>query len=179
LGFSNLISTKGLIERSTKYLLGKGMGSEDLKRQAIRAHIVGLITRLENWVKDQRKFMDELQKYGDYITSQDRLSLLLSAQAMLYYIERTLKDFESWLNNPMITSIMPEDMLKELEERLRDIAIEFVKLDIDHTSKYVDILKKMESENEIPDILKLYIEQRGVVQQRGQQGEQGEVPRFM
>lgn len=122
------------------------MGSEDLKRQAIRAHIAGLITRLENWVKDQKRFMDELQKYGDYIVTQDRLSLLLSAQAMLYYIERTLKDFESWLNNPMITSIMPIDMLKELEERLRDIAIEFVKLDIDHTSRYVDILRKMENE---------------------------------
>ncbi|MFB6471046.1 MAG: DUF2153 family protein [Vulcanisaeta sp. AZ3] len=154
------------------------MSSEDLKRQAIRAHIAGLITRLENWVKDQRKFMDELQKYGGYITSQDRLSLLLSAQAMLYYIERTLKDFESWLNNPMITSIMPEDMLKELEERLRDIAVEFVKLDIDHTSKYVDILRKIEN-SEVPDILKLYIEQRGAVQQRGQQGEQEEFPRFM
>lgn len=120
-----------------------------------------------------------MQKYGDYIVTQDRLSLLLSAQAMLYYIERTLKDFESWLNNPMITSIMPIDMLKELEERLRDIAIEFVKLDIDHTSRYVDILRKMENENEIPDILRLYIEQRGIVPQRGQQGEQGEVPRFM
>ncbi|MCG2863323.1 MAG: DUF2153 domain-containing protein [Vulcanisaeta sp.] len=155
------------------------MGSEDLKRQAIRAHIAGLITRLENWVRDQKKFMDELQKYGDYIVNQDRLSLLLSAQAMLYYIERTLKDFESWLNNPMITSIMPVEMLKELEERLRDIAIEFVKLDIDHTSKYIDMLKKIESTNEIPDILKLYIEQRGIIQQRGSQGEQGEVPRFM
>ena len=155
------------------------MGSEDLKRQAIRAHIAGLITRLENWVRDQKKFMDELQKYGDYIVNQDRLSLLLSAQAMLYYIERTLKDFESWLNNPMITSIMPVEMLKELEERLRDIAIEFVKLDIDHTSKYIDMLKKIESTNEIPDILKLYIEQRGIIQQRGSQVEQGEVPRFM
>lgn len=154
------------------------MNPEDLKRQAIRAHIAGLITRLENWVRDQRRFMDELQKYGDYIANQDRLSLLLSAQAMLYYIERTLKDFESWLNNPMITSIMPEDMLKELEKRLRDIAIEFVKLDIDHTSKYVDILKKIEN-SEVPDILKLYIEQRGFLQQRGQQGEQSEVPRFM
>ncbi|WP_069807725.1 DUF2153 family protein [Vulcanisaeta thermophila] len=155
------------------------MSNVDIKRQAIRSHIAGLIARLENWVRDQKKFMDELQKYGDYISSQDRLSLLFSAQAMLYYIERTLKDFESWLNNPMITSIMPIEMLKELEERLRDIAIEFVKLDVDHTSKYVDILKKMESENEIPDILRLYIEQRGIVAQRSQQEEQGEFPRFM
>jgi hypothetical protein len=62
------------------------MGFEDVKRQALRAHITGLINRLEGWVKDQRRFMEELQKYGNYIISQDRLSLLLSAQAMLYYI---------------------------------------------------------------------------------------------
>ena len=154
------------------------MGFEDIKRQALKAHISGLINRLENWVKDQKRFVEELQKYGNYIVSQDRLSFLLSAQAMLYYIERTLKDFESWLNNPMITSIMPIEMLRELEEKLREIAIMFVKLDIEHTSKYIDLLRKIETENAIPEILKLYIEQKGIAVPRGSE-ERREMPRFM
>ncbi len=153
--------------------------SQDYKKQLVRAHIASLITRLESWVKDQKKFMDELIKYGDYIASnQDRLSLLYSAQVMLFYIERTLKDFQSWLTNPMITSIMPIEMLRELEARLRDIAIEFIKLDIEHTSQYVDLLKKLEHENNVPELLKLYLEQRGVISSREQQGRE-EVPRFM
>ncbi len=154
------------------------MSQRDVKTQAIKAHISGLIARLENWVKEQKRFMNELEKYGDYISSQDRLSLLLSAQALLYHIEKILKDFESWLSNPMITSLMSVEMLKELEEKLRRITIEFVKLDIEHTGKYTEILKKLESEESIPEILRLYFEHKAVLTGR-EYGERREMPRVL
>ncbi len=153
--------------------------TEDPKIRLIKEHIEGLIRRLEKWVLDQKRFVSELEKYGEYISgSEDRLSLLYSAQAMLMYIERTLKDFESWLNNPVITSIMPVDLLKELEEKLRKIVIEFVKLDIDHTSKYTELLKKISSEQSLPEILKLYFEHK-LVQATPRETERREMPRFV
>lgn len=155
------------------------MSYEDVKTQAIRAHIAGLISRLENWVRDQKRFMSELEKFGEHINQQDRLALLLSAQAMLYYIERTLKDFESWLSNPLITSIMPVEILKELEERLRKIAIEFIKLDIEHTSKYTEMLRKLEHENIVPEILRLYFEHKGLFQLPREHTERREIPRIL
>ncbi len=151
---------------------------EDPKVRLIKEHIDGLIKRLERWVSDQKRFVSELEKFGQYISNtDDRLSLLYSAQAMLMYIERTLKDFESWLNNPVITSIMPLEMLKELEERLRKIVIDFVRLDIDHTSKYTELLKKISSEPTVPEILKLYFEHKMAHAPR--ESERREMPRFL
>ncbi len=152
---------------------------EDPKTRLIKEHIENLIKRLERWVADQKRFITELEKYGEYISSsEDRLSLLYSAQAMLMYIERTLKDFESWLNNPVITSIMPTDLLKELEEKLRRIVIEFVKLDIEHTSKYTELLKKLSAEQTVPEILKLYFEHK-FAQLTPREPERREMPRFV
>ncbi len=152
---------------------------EDPKVRMIKEHIDGLIRRLERWVSDQKRFINELEKFGQYIASnEDRLSLLYSAQAMLMYIERTLKDFETWLNNPIITSIMPIDLLRELEERLRKIVIDFVKLDIDHTSKYTELLRKISNEPTVPEILKLYFEQK-VAHMARETSERREMPRFL
>ena len=152
---------------------------EDPKVRMIKEHIDGLIRRLERWVSDQKRFINELEKFGQYIASnEDRLSLLYSAQAMLMYIERALKDFETWLNNPIITSIMPIDLLRELEERLRKIVIDFVKLDIDHTSKYTELLRKISNEPTVPEILKLYFEQK-VAHMARETSERREMPRFL
>ncbi len=134
-------------------------------------------------VYGQKKLLDDLDKYGEYAASQDRFALLLSAQAMLFYIERTVKDFESWLSNPLITSVMTTDMLKELEEKLRQIAVSFIKVDVDHTGgEYMELLKKMDVDNAVPELLRLYFEQKGNAQggaPQQQQAERREIPRFL
>ncbi len=155
------------------------MSSSDFKTQLIKSHITNLITRLENWVREQKRFVSELERYGEHIDrSQDRLSLLLSAQAMLHYIERVLKDFESWISNPLITSIMSVDILKDLERKLREIAIEFVKLDLEHTLKYTEMLKNIEHDESQLELLKIYFEHRGVAYNR-EQSERREIPRIL
>lgn len=157
------------------------MENEETVEGQIKNHIRGLMNRLEGWVYGQKKLLDDLDKYGDYATSQDRFALLLSAQAMLFYIERTVKDFESWLSNPLITSVMTIDMLKELEERLRQIAVSFIKVDVEHTGKYMELLKKMDVDNAVPELLRLYFEQKGGAQgaNQQQQAERREIPRFL
>lgn len=156
------------------------MENEETVEGQIKNHIRGLVNRLEGWIYGQKKLLDDLNKYGDYASSQDRFALLLSAQAMLFYIERTVKDFESWLSNPLITSVMTIDMLKELEEKLRQIAVSFIQVDVEHTGSYMELLKKMDVENAVPELLRLYFEQKGNAQNvPQQQTERREIPRFL
>ncbi len=139
------------------------------KRDLIHDYITSMTQRLEQWVREQRRLASELETLGKKMEgTDDRLTLLLSAQAMLAYIERTLKDFESWLNNPMITAVMPLEMLKKLEAMLRAVAVQFINTDIEHTSEYRDLLNKM-AQGDVPDILKLYFQQRVPQQQQAQQ----------
>jgi hypothetical protein len=136
-----------------------------------------MIERLEQWVKEQQRQVRELESHGDAMKVADRLELLYSAQAMLGYIARVLKDFESWLSNPVVTSVMPEDMLRRLEAMLREVAIKFIQVDIAHTSEYKDLLTKFAKEGKVPSVLMLYIQQKPQMPPR-RRGEEGEAPRF-
>jgi hypothetical protein len=136
-----------------------------------------MIERLEQWVKEQERQIRELESHGDAMKVADRLELLYSAQAMLGYIARVLKDFESWLSNPVVTSVMPEDMLRRLEAMLREVAIKFIQVDIAHTSEYKDLLTKFAKEGKVPSVLMLYIQQKPQMPPR-RRGEEGETPRF-
>ncbi len=145
--------------------------------EAVLEYLESMIERLEQWVKEQQRQIRELESHGDAMKVADRLELLYSAQAMLGYIARVLKDFESWLSNPVVTSVMPEDMLRRLEAMLRDVAIKFIQVDIAHTSEYKDLLTKFAKEGKVPSVLMLYIQQKPQMPPR-RRGEEGETPRF-
>jgi hypothetical protein len=145
--------------------------------EAILDYLESMIERLEQWVKEQERQIRELESHGDAMKVADRLELLYSAQAMLGYIARVLKDFESWLSNPVVTSVMPEDMLRRLEAMLREVAIKFIQVDIAHTSEYKDLLTKFAKEGKVPSVLMLYIQQKPQMPPR-RRGEEGETPRF-
>ncbi len=145
--------------------------------EAVLEYLESMIERLEQWVKEQERQIRELETHGDAMKVADRLELLYSAQAMLSYIARVLKDFESWLSNPVVTSVMPEDMLRRLESMLREVAIKFIQVDIAHTSEYKDLLAKFAKDGKVPSVLMLYIQQKPQMPPR-RRGEEGETPRF-
>ncbi|MGC9118120.1 MAG: DUF2153 family protein [Thermoproteus sp.] len=149
--------------------------------EPIMDYLESMMERLEQWVKEQRRIVNDLEAHGKVMEAADRLTLLYSAQAMLGYIGRVLKDFESWLNNPLVTAIMPLDMLRRLEGMLREVAVKFIQVDIDHTSEYRDLLAKYAKEGRVPEVMTLYIMQRGG-QGQGEGGERRrggqETPRF-
>ncbi|MFN3803746.1 MAG: DUF2153 family protein [Pyrobaculum sp.] len=153
------------------------MTHETPTTEMVLEYIESMMERLSQWVKEQEKQVRELEAHSEAIKTADRLMLLYSAQAMLSYIARVLKDFESWLNNPVITSVMPEDMLRRLEGMLREIAIKFIQVDITHTSEYRDLLTKFAREGKVPSVLMLYIQQRPPTPGR-RRGEEGGTPRF-
>jgi hypothetical protein len=145
--------------------------------EAVLEYLESMIERLDQWVKEQQRQVRELESHGDAMKVADRLELLYSAQAMLGYIARVLKDFESWLSNPVVTAVMPEDMLRRLETMLREVAIKFIQVDIAHTTEYRDLLAKFAKEGKVPSVLMLYIHQRPHTPPR-RRSEEGETPRF-
>ncbi|MBP1449003.1 MAG: DUF2153 family protein [Thermoproteus sp.] len=150
--------------------------------EPIMDYLESMMERLERWVKEQQRIINDLEAHGKVMeAAADRLTLLYSAQAMLGYIGRVLKDFESWLNNPLVTAIMPLDMLRRLESMLRDVAVKFIQVDIDHTSEYRDLLAKYAKDGKVPEVITLYIMQRGT-QGQGEGGGRrrggSETPRF-
>ncbi len=153
------------------------MSHETPTPEPVLEYIESMMERLSQWVKEQERQVKELEHIGQTLTQSDRLTLLYSAQAMLGYIARVLKDFESWLSNPVITSIMPEDMLKRLEAMLREVAVKFLQVDIAHTSEYRDLLTKFAKEGKVPIVLTLYVQQKPQMPTR-RRGEEGGTPRF-
>jgi len=145
-------------------------------------YLESMIKRLEQWLEDQKRVIAELDNHGKAMSTSDRYDLLLSAQAMLGYIARILKDFESWLSNPLITSAMPLDMLRRLEEMLRNVAKQFIEVDIAHTSEYKELLERFASEGKVPEIMMLYFSAYrsggGSRRRRGEEGEERGMPRF-
>ncbi|MEM1888627.1 MAG: DUF2153 family protein [Pyrobaculum sp.] len=153
------------------------MSHESPTTEAVLEYLESMIERLEQWVKEQERQIRELETHGNAMKTADRLELLYSAQAMLGYIARVLKDFESWLNNPVVTSVMPEEMLKRLESMLREVAVMFIKVDIAHTTEYKELLSKFAKEGKVPTVLMLYVQQRPQPPQR-RRSEEGGTPRF-
>lgn len=154
------------------------MSHETPTSEAVLEYLESMMERLEQWVKEQERQVKELELHGEAMKAADRLTLLYSAQAMLSYIARVLKDFESWLNNPVVTSVMPEEMLKRLESMLREVAIKFIQVDIAHTSEYRGLLSKFAREGKVPSVLMLYIQQRPPSGPPRRRGEEGGTPRF-
>ena len=72
----------------------------------------------------------------------DRLMLILAARVACYHISRTIRGFESWLQNPLVIGLMPKEMVREMQKRLWDIMYSLMEYDIKHTGEYHDFLKK-------------------------------------
>jgi len=60
-------------------------------------------------------------------------------------VEKTIEAFDNWLKDPMIATHMPRELLIELRSNLREILYKLIELDIEHTSKFAEHLKHLES----------------------------------
>lgn len=105
------------------------------------------------WVLEQKKAIDTLRKSEKDIEKADRLMQILAARVACTYIMRTIKGFESWLQDPLVIGLMPEEMVREMRAKLWKIMYELMEYDIKHTSEYHDYLKKVYEERKMPLIL--------------------------
>jgi hypothetical protein len=110
------------------------------------------LANLYNWVEQQKKLLELIKQSLENLKDADRLTLLTASRTACYHISRTIKGFDNWLNNPAITTVMPKEMLKEIQEKLWDIMMKIIEFDIKHTSQFLDYITK-EKITAIPSLL--------------------------
>lgn len=106
----------------------------------------GFYENLETWVKRQREVKQMFMKAEERYREADRLTLITLSRLAFQYMGKTIEAFDNWLKDPLITTHMPRELLVELWDNLREIFYKLIDLDIEHTSKFADHLKKLEYE---------------------------------
>ncbi|MGC8954123.1 DUF2153 domain-containing protein [Desulfurococcus amylolyticus] len=107
----------------------------------------GFFSNLESWVKRQNMVKEMFEKAEQNYKELDRLALITLSRLAFQHMGKTIEAFDQWLKDPMITSHMPREMLVELWSKLRIILYELIELDIEHTSKFSEHLRKLAEEN--------------------------------
>jgi hypothetical protein len=110
------------------------------------------IRNIKEWVVRQKEVLKRAKESIDKLKDADRLELLMASQTACHVIEETLKGFLNWFKSPNVTTVMPKEMLKEVQEKLWNLMIEFLELDIEHTSKFLEYITK-EKVTTIPALL--------------------------
>jgi len=100
---------------------------------------------LEMWIKRQEEVKNLFGKAEESYENADRLTLITLARLAFHQMERTIEAFDNWLKDPLITVHMPREMLVELWSKLRKILYELIDLDVEHTRKFAEHLKELES----------------------------------
>jgi hypothetical protein len=100
------------------------------------------LANIHAWVESQKKLLELAKQSLENLKDADRLTLLTASRTACYHISRTIKGFDNWLNNPAITTVMPKEMLKEVQEKLWKIMLEIIEFDIKHTSQFLDYITK-------------------------------------
>lgn len=108
-----------------------------------------LYDNLDSWVRRQREIKELFAKAEGNYKEADRLALITLSRLAFQHMEKTIEAFDNWLKDPMITTHMPREMLVELWENLREIFYKLIDLDIEHTMKFAEYLKKLEDSNSI------------------------------
>lgn len=111
--------------------------------------VASFYENLEAWVKRQREVKELFMKAEERYKEADRLALITMSRLAFQHMEKTIEAFDNWLKDPMITTHMPRELLVELWDNLRTIFYRLIDLDIEHTSKFADYLKKLENENAV------------------------------
>jgi len=113
----------------------------------------GLFPHLEAWVKKQHEIMRLFKKAEENYEKADRLDLILLSRMAFQHMVKTIEAFDQWLREPMVTSHMPREMLVELWSKLRRIFYDLIELDIEHTTRFHEHIKKLEAEGRLNPIL--------------------------
>ncbi len=108
---------------------------------------------LEAWVKRQEEVKESFKKAEENYENLDRLALILLSRQAFQHMMRTIEAFDQWLKEPMVISHMPREMLVELWSKLRIIFYQLLELDIEHTSKFSEHIKKLAEEGKLNPIL--------------------------
>jgi hypothetical protein len=111
-----------------------------------------LYESLTQWIEMQKKVKEWFSSVNENAKKGDRLELILYTRMAFQHMIRTLKAFDSWLQDPFIISNIT----------VYNILLQLIDLDVKHTSEFRDYISKLEKEGKLsPILLELFGESSG------------------
>ncbi len=110
---------------------------------------------LERWVMLQKKLLETVDQAKDRVEEYDRLELILSIRTLFQNMMRTLKAFDTWLQDPFITSQMPREYLQYVWSETYKSFRTLVELDIKHTSDMAKLIRENISKGTVNPLVTL------------------------
>jgi hypothetical protein len=112
-----------------------------------------LYDSLTRWIEMQKKIREWFDNIYEDVKKGDRLELILYTRMAFQHIMRTIKAFDSWLQDPFIISNIPREELEAVWKTTHELLKQLIELDVTHTSNVRDYLIKLEKEGKINPML--------------------------
>jgi len=87
---------------------------------------------LTKWIEKMNKYLEKMED----LKPKDRLSYWRALQICNTAVHESIMGWVQYISNPIIQDIFSVDEIKEIFERYRELAVEFIKLDIEATKLF-------------------------------------------
>ncbi|MEM4551109.1 MAG: DUF2153 family protein [Sulfolobales archaeon] len=124
-----------------------------LKMVSDVSRLVAQLNSLSEWIEMQKATIETFKEINSTISEADRLTLVLLIRKAFDHILKTIREFDKWLENPLVLSYIDKEMLQEVWSAVFRLLIELLELDIKHTASVRDNAIKMLKSGKIPPII--------------------------
>jgi len=107
------------------------------------------LRNLDEWVRNQRKVLEIFREFEKEIETSDRLNLIVATRAAFQHMIRTIKAFDNWLQDPVIISHLPREMLVEVWRVMYQVLERLLEIDIKHTSEVRSLLEELAKQGKL------------------------------
>ncbi len=117
------------------------------------SRLVAQLNALSEWIELQKATIETFKEINNTISDADRLTLVLLIRKAFDHIMKTVREFDKWLENPLVLSYINREMLQEVWNGVFGILLELLELDIKHTAAVRDTAINMLKAGKIPPII--------------------------
>lgn len=117
------------------------------------SRLVAQLNSLGEWIEMQKATIETFKEINSSVSEADRLTLVLLIRKAFDHIMKTVREFDKWLENPLVLSYIDKEMLHEVWSAVFRVLLELLELDIKHTTLVRDSAIKMLRSGKIPPVI--------------------------
>jgi len=115
--------------------------------------LIAQLNSLSEWIEMQKAAIEMFKEINSTIGEADRLTLVLLIRKAFDHIMKTVREFDKWLENPLVLSYVDREMLQEVWNSVLRILMELLELDVKHTATVRDNAMKLLRAGKIPPVI--------------------------
>ncbi len=115
--------------------------------------LIAQLNSLNEWIEMQKATIEMFKEINSTIGEADRLTLVLLIRKAFDHIMKTVREFDKWLENPLVLSYVDREMLQEVWNSVLRILMELLELDVKHTATVRDSAMKLLKAGKIPPVI--------------------------